>query len=242
MDSKISVIIPAYNEEEYLGRCLKSLKNQTETGFELIVVDNNSTDSTPAVARGFADRVLLCRKQGISSARNFGARHATGSILCFIDADSRVSRNWVKRVSRVFADNPRLHAISGLNLFEAENPLKFVWYNLYNLVVFTVLFIGNHFGVYFVAGNNMAITKELFLRVGGFPEFVGEDVRLSQQLRRYRLTVRFEPGMVILYSVRRFEKKGFFETLWLWFESTIKPIPESSYTECYSPPSQFPNE
>ena len=145
-------------------------------------------------------------------------------------------------MSRAFTRNTRLDAISGLNLFETENPLKFLWYNLYNLVVFTILFFGNRVGLYLVAGNNMAITKELFGRVGGFPEFVGEDVRLSQQLRLFRLNVGFWPGMIIFYSARRFEKKGFFETLWLWIESTLTPIPESSYAETFGRQPRFDHE
>ena len=113
----ISVIVPAYDEEAYLGRCLESLKNQTVTDFELIVVDNNSTDGTTRIAREYADTVLFCRRQGISSARNFGAAHASGEILCFIDADGVVSRGWVQKAMSAFFGPAKIDAVSGFNVF-----------------------------------------------------------------------------------------------------------------------------
>ncbi|MFH0875476.1 MAG: glycosyltransferase family 2 protein, partial [archaeon] len=87
----ISVIIPAYNEEKCITECLNSLKNQQFKDFELIVIDNNSKDSTSKIAKQYTKKVFLCKEQGISSARNFGAKKAKGKILCFIDADGIVS-------------------------------------------------------------------------------------------------------------------------------------------------------
>jgi len=65
---------------------------------------------------------------------------------------------------------------------------------MHNIIVFLSLFVGNHIGRPFVAGNNMAITKRLFLRAGGFPEFVAEDVKLSKLMRRYKPSVAFNPA------------------------------------------------
>jgi glycosyltransferase involved in cell wall biosynthesis len=228
---KISVIIPAYDEQAYFGACLESLKKQTLVAFELIVVDNNSVDATVQIASAYTYTVLSCSKQGISSARNFGAAHATGDIFCFIDADGVVCRRWVEKVASAFAEGKRIDALSGCNFFGGTTLPKIILYNTYNIIVFFSLFIGNHIGRPFVAGNNMAITKQLFLRAGGFPEFVGEDVRLSKQIRGYKPSVAFDPTMIITYSTRRFEKKGFFETLLLWIKSVWKETPESTYRE-----------
>ncbi|MBN2223284.1 MAG: glycosyltransferase family 2 protein [Deltaproteobacteria bacterium] len=174
MKRTISLIIPAYNEEAYRGACLESLKDQSFRDFELIVVDSNATDTTARVARFYIDIVLSCPQQGISAARNFGAAHASGDILCFIDADGIVSRHWVRHISTAFSGQKEIDAVCGFNLFRQTVLPKAVLYNLYNVIVFLSLLVSNHIGRPFVAGNNMPITKGLFLRVGGFPEFVGE--------------------------------------------------------------------
>jgi glycosyltransferase involved in cell wall biosynthesis len=231
MKPKISVIVPAYNEARYLGRCLDSLKNQSVSSFEIIVVDNNSDDDTVPIARAYTPIVLTCHDQGISSARNFGAARAAGDVLCFIDADGIVSRRWVEKVLDAFTGTKEIDALSGFNIFGGTTLPREVLYNSYNIVVFSSLFIGNHIGSPFVAGNNMAIKKHLFHRAGGFPEFVSEDVRLSKQIRRYKPSVAFDPTMVITYSTRRFEKNGFFETLLLWIRSVWEETPESGYRE-----------
>jgi glycosyltransferase involved in cell wall biosynthesis len=227
----ISVIIPAYDEEAYLGPCLESLKNQSFSEFELIVVDNNSSDGTARIARAYTDRILFCPRRGISSARNFGATHAAGDILCFIDADGIVSRNWIQRVALAFSRRNEIDAVSGFNVFYGAPFPKSILYNIYNGVVFLCLLVGNHTGRPFVAGNNMAMTKRLFLLAGGFPEFVAEDVRLSKLMRRYRPSVAFDPTMIIRYSSRRFVKKGFWATLFLWIRSVWEETPESTYRE-----------
>jgi glycosyltransferase involved in cell wall biosynthesis len=235
MKRTISVIIPAYDEQAYLGPCLESLKNQSVDDFELIVVDNNSTDETARIAREYADLVLSCPTQGISSARNFGAAHAAGDILCFIDADGIVSPDWVRGVLSTFSSQRRIDAVSGFNVFSGPALPKTILYNIYNIIVFVSLFVGNLIGRPLVAGNNMAITRRLFFRAGGFPEFVAEDVRLSKLIRVYKPSVTFNPTMIIAYSARRFEKKGFLPTLLLWIKSVWEETPESTYHEDFEP-------
>jgi len=117
MKRTISVIIPAYEEQAYLGPCLESLKNRYFDDFELIVVDNNSSDETVRIARDYTDIVLSCPNQGISSARNFGAAHTTGDILCFIDADGIVSEGWGKNVLSTVSGQGDIDAVSGCNVF-----------------------------------------------------------------------------------------------------------------------------
>src|SRR5258707_6468873 len=91
---KFSVIIPAYNEAEYLPRLLDSIEvaksnyNGGPENVEVIVADNCSTDRTAEVAANQGARVVTVAKRRIAAARNGGARVATGEILCFIDADS----------------------------------------------------------------------------------------------------------------------------------------------------------
>ena len=94
---KISVIVPAYNEEKYLAKTLKTLRNQTFKDYELIVVDNNSKDRTNEIAKKFADRVVVEKKKGYHNATRRGAKEAKAPIICFCDADSLYPRDWLEK-------------------------------------------------------------------------------------------------------------------------------------------------
>ena len=102
---KISVIIPTYNEEKVIANCLKSLMGQTLNDFEIIVVDDGSSDKTKQVLRNFQFPVsnfqLLEQKhRGPGMARNLGAKQAKGEILVFVDADMTFDKNFLKNLIR----------------------------------------------------------------------------------------------------------------------------------------------
>jgi len=97
---KISVVVPAYNEEKLIGKCLESLQNQTEKPFEIIVVDNNSIDKTAAVAKKFGARVIEEKEQGISFARNAGFNVAKSDIIARIDADTIAPVDWIEKIRK----------------------------------------------------------------------------------------------------------------------------------------------
>ena len=98
----VSIIVPAYNEEAVLERCIEAAIDQTVAAHEIIVVDNRSTDRTARIARSFADSSAVPvrlvgqhRTQGLIPTRNAGFDAATGAVLGRIDADSLVERDWV---------------------------------------------------------------------------------------------------------------------------------------------------
>ena len=106
---KFSVVIPAYNEEEFLPRLIESIE-VARANFagerdqvEVIVADNNSNDRTAAVAAEHGARVVRVAKRRIAAARNGGARAASGEILCFIDADSAVHPQTFNELERVMS-------------------------------------------------------------------------------------------------------------------------------------------
>ncbi len=100
----ISIIIPAYNEERYLARCLDSIAALTARPHEVIVVDNNSTDKTAKIARRYAFVTLLHEsRQGRVFAQNAGLNAAAGTVLARIDADSVVPPDWTARIAEYFA-------------------------------------------------------------------------------------------------------------------------------------------
>ncbi|MBE7439844.1 MAG: glycosyltransferase [Spirochaetales bacterium] len=100
---QVSVIIPALNEEETLGRTLRCLNSMEPPAFECIVVDGGSSDHTVAIADSLGARVLV-EKPGRSRQLNSGAREATGDILCFVHADTLVPDDLVVVLRRTLAD------------------------------------------------------------------------------------------------------------------------------------------
>src|SRR5689334_22582165 len=101
---KISLIICAYNEEKYLGDCLDSaIKNSNGNFFEIIVVDNASTDNTKLIAEKRPGvRVVKEERKGLTRARQRGYEEAKGDILAYLDADTKMPKGWVERVIKEF--------------------------------------------------------------------------------------------------------------------------------------------
>lgn len=98
---KISVIVPIYNVEKYIGRCLRSIKNQTFKDFEVLLIDDESPDGSAAVAEAFCredDRFRLFHKKngGLSDARNYGLERAAGEYISFIDSDDYIHRDFLR--------------------------------------------------------------------------------------------------------------------------------------------------
>lgn len=97
-DPLVSVVIPNFNYGKYLGKAIESVVSQTFDNLEIIVVDDGSTDNSLEVAGMYAKQILLLRKEngGVSSARNLGIQHSTGSFVCFLDADDFWEKNKIE--------------------------------------------------------------------------------------------------------------------------------------------------
>lgn len=100
MRKKISVIVPVYNIEGYIERCLKSIQKQTYPRFEVIIIDDGSTDNSLLLCQKFAKkyrnfRVISQKNQGLSAARNTGIKQATGDFLAFVDGDDEILPNFL---------------------------------------------------------------------------------------------------------------------------------------------------
>jgi len=102
----VSVIIPAYNEESTIESCLKSLLNQTieKDTYELIVVDDGSTDSTPEIIKRYPVKLFRQENSGPATARNLGAKNSSGEIILFTDADCIADPNWIEEMISPFID------------------------------------------------------------------------------------------------------------------------------------------
>lgn len=108
---EISVIVPVYNVEQYLDKCLQSLQKQNFDSYEVILVDDGSTDSSRKVAEHYANSyseifTLVCQEnKGLSGARNTGMGYAKGKYLCFVDSDDYVEENFLRKLYESMKEN-----------------------------------------------------------------------------------------------------------------------------------------
>ena len=138
MDEKprISVLVAAYNEEKDLPLCLDSIRSSdfAESKYELIVVDNNSTDKTAEIAKGYGARVIKEQKQGNTFAVSAGMKAAKGEIIAMTDADTIVDRTWLNEIDKLFQDE-RVVAATGtadiLTRSKVFNRLSEFFYELF---------------------------------------------------------------------------------------------------------------
>jgi glycosyltransferase involved in cell wall biosynthesis len=204
---------------------------QYEMPYEIIVVDNGCTDRTAEIANQMGCIIAREQKQGISHARNKGAEIATGDILCFIDGDGVLSRNWMFAANSCFS-KANIGAASGLSVYTHPNLLKAILYNQYVLVTNTGALISRLiFSRMIFAGNNFAIRKELFHRIGGYEDVIGEGMWLSRRFWQLKgFTGTFCPKMLLWNSPRGFEHFGFLKTLSYWARGAISRVSQRNYT------------
>lgn len=168
----ISVVIPVWNDPDRLRMCLEALESQTlgRERFEVIVVDNASTDDTPAVARSF-DRVQLLveQKKGSYSARNTGVRHARGKYIAFTDADCIPSPGWLANGLARIEEEPDLSVLGGkISLFATEGNSSRPCVNYERLFAFNQQRFVEKWGV--AATANLFCSRDLIQAVNGFNE------------------------------------------------------------------------
>ena len=219
---KITVVIPAYNEENFIGTTLKSLVNQTYKDFELIVVDNNSTDRTAEVAEKYGARVILEKQKGVAAARQAGFLKANGEIIASTDSDSIVPQNWIERIVTEFENDESLVAFGGLaNLY--SGPVSARAAGRYFFKAFWVIdkILS---GGWNLAGFNMAVRKDAFFKIGGFTTSLnmGEDIDLAKRLREVG-KVYVDTNFEVFVSGRRY-RNGLLEGVMTYAPSWIARV------------------
>jgi len=204
---KISVVIPVYNEEKYIKKCLDSLMKQTEKPDEIIVVDNNCTDKTISIVKKYKNvKVIKEERQGITAARNAGFNKAVSDIIARCDADTILPDNWLKTIKKIFSLNKSVVAITqpvifyDIPLFSQMTTFMVSLFYIYLLI--PRLFIG----AYPLVGPALAITKKVWNQVKNEvcldDRLVHEDIDLSFHIRKYG-KIYLNKEVVIKASGRR---------------------------------------
>lgn len=179
---RFSVVIPAYNEAELLGNCLDSLLAQDfRDPYEIIVVDNNSTDATADVARSRGVTVVHEPRPGVCSARQCGTTAARGEIVVSTDADTTFGSNWLSRIDRAFRDDPARVAVAGPCRF-SDPPW---WGRAYAAVLFAVVgLVARLTGrVLYVTATNIAFRKSEWPGYDTEATQGGDELDLLRRLR-----------------------------------------------------------
>jgi glycosyltransferase involved in cell wall biosynthesis len=201
---RFSVVIPAYNEADFIGGCLESLLTQDFQGpYEIIVVDNNSTDGTADLARSYGVTVVHQPKAGVCSARQCGTAAANGEIVVSTDADTVFSSGWLSRIDRAFLADPARVAVAG--------PCRFVeppwWGRAYTWVLFSVVsLIAWMTGrILYVTATNIAFRKSEWPGYDTEATQGGDELGLLRRLRS-RGPVAFDLGNPTFTSSRRLHR------------------------------------
>jgi len=200
----LSVVVPAYNEEKYLGETLKTIFTQDypRESYEVIVADNNSTDNTKEIAAKAGARVVVCLQKGVSATRQTGFEAARGEILVGTDSDTLVPFDWLTKINLVFQDES-IVAVTGSATLDSKSFLnRFLAKYLFPATMYALFF----FGKKSLNGFNFAVKAEAFRLVGGFDKNLvsAEDVDLGMRLAKIGNVV-FKPDLTVVTSSRRID-------------------------------------
>ncbi|MDP2709055.1 MAG: glycosyltransferase family 2 protein [bacterium] len=219
---KLSLVIPAHNEAELIGNCLKSILSEIKGknyDLEIIAVNNASTDGTREIIASFPEVKLVDEPdKGLVKARRAGYLASSGELVANLDADTRMTPGWFDRVLEEFNKNPKLVALSGPHIYydisvKARAAVKAFYYSGYFFYLINryILKIGS-----MLQGGNFVIKRTALEEIGGFNsdfDFWGEDADLARRLQKVG-DVKFTFDLPIYASGRRLEKEGIAKTGW----------------------------
>jgi len=203
----LSVVVPAYNEETTLINCLFSIEaeaDRTRRPYEIIVVDNNSTDSTATLARDFGVKVVSEPRKGVTRARQTGFEASKYDIVAFIDADSVLPKFWLDYAIQDL-DDPRVVAATG--------PLVYPDISIFKRSITAIFYIIAsviHMFLPMTTGGNFIVKRSAFIQSGGFDtniEFYGDDTDIAKKLAKVGKIV-FDFNLFMYTSSRRMQNEG----------------------------------
>jgi cellulose synthase/poly-beta-1,6-N-acetylglucosamine synthase-like glycosyltransferase len=218
---QLAFVIPAYNEQALIGKCVESvlaeIKRSGRTGIDVVVVNNNSTDRTAEVAGAYEGvRVVDEKQKGLVSARDGGFKATTAELVANIDADTMVPPGWLDVVFAEFEKDDKLVCLSGpyvyYDLSAWNRFLISTFYGLTKLIYWLnryVLRVGS-----VVQGGNFVFRRDAWIKAGGYNreiKFYGEDTDVAVRLSKVG-KVKFIFKLKMLTSGRRLAEEGVVRT------------------------------
>jgi glycosyltransferase involved in cell wall biosynthesis len=199
---RISVVVCVYNGEKQIAECLSALEGVDYPDYEVIVVDDGSTDSTAAIAGRFPVRLISTENRGLSAARNVGLSSATGAIIAYIDGDAYPEPEWLKRLAMVFLKTDYI-GVGGPNIPPPSDPpvaqcvARAPGGPIHVLISDTE---AEH-----IPGCNMAFRRAALLEICGFDaqfRVAGDDVDICWRLQERGWKLGFSPTAVVFHHRR----------------------------------------
>lgn len=219
---KVSFSIPAYNEEAFIGKCLRSvLAEIARSGVdaEVVVVNNASTDRTKEIALSFRGVCVVDEyKKGLTHARAAGMRATDGEVIANVDADTMLPKGWLTTVARRFEGDKKLVALSGPFIYYDLSLVDRALTRFFYFVGY-LMYLVNHFILRtgaMLQGGNFVIRRDAFEQIGGFDTsiaFYGEDTDVACRLAKVGKVV-WTWQLPIYSSGRRLEVEGIVTTGW----------------------------
>jgi exopolysaccharide biosynthesis polyprenyl glycosylphosphotransferase len=237
----ISVIIPAYNAERNIEKCIRALENQSlsRDKYEILVINDGSDDHTGDLARDTSARVIDQKNQGPAVARNEGVRHAEGDIVVFTDSDCIPDVHFLEEMIRPFSNT----AVVGVKGAYRTQQTK-IWAR-FAQVEFMERYakLSRSESIDFVDSYAAAFRKSIFCRVGGFdahfPVANNEDVDLSYKIARLGHPMVFNPNAIVYHThpdtAYKYLKLKFSRAYWRML--VYRKFPEKIVSDSYTPQS-----
>jgi glycosyltransferase involved in cell wall biosynthesis len=236
----VSIIIPTYNGAKRIEKCLTTLSQQDYKGeFEIIVVDDGSTDDTQQTIKKFKEVTLIQKKNaGPATARNHGANIAKGEILLFTDDDCVPMPDWISQMVQPFLDNPELVGVKGAyRTHQPELTARFVqleYEDKYDVMA-------KHEYIDFIDTYSAGYRRDIFLKYDGFdtsfPVACAEDQELSFRIGRDGHKMKFIPQAIVYHthpnSVLSYIKKKYKFAFWKML--ALKKNPEKLKGDTHTP-------
>lgn len=217
---ELSFVIPAFNEEKYIGNCLASIRTRLREAMvnaEIIVVNNGSTDRTKAIASSFQGVTIVDEpEKGLSRARQAGYNAASGDLIANIDADNVLPCGWIEKVLREFEEDRKMVALSGPLVYYDLTAAQRIFTKAFYCIGY-VCYVVNHYVLRsggMLQGGNFVLRRSALEKVGGYNtdiEFYGEDTDIARKMQKAG-KIKFTFALPMLSSGRRLANEGVFLT------------------------------
>lgn len=204
-----SIIIPTLNEGSFLPKLLTDLKKQISKDFEVIIVDGHSEDDTEKIAKSYKKdlrlNVINVSKRNVSYQRNYGAKIAKSNFLVFLDADSRISRVFFRRLKKIILKERGLVFLPTLVPDEKTAQAQVI-FNLTNRLIE----ISQVLGKPLASGGSIIIEKNFYHLVKGFDEslFIAEDHNLLKKINQWGVRAKILRTLKVTFNLRRMRNEG----------------------------------
>ncbi len=240
---EVSVVIPAYNAEKTIGKCIVSILNQSFGGdYEIIVVDDGSKDGTGKIVQKILKgnknvRLVKQPNGGPAKARNRGARESKGKLVLFTDSDCIADKNWIKEMVAPFKAG---NIVGSQGRYKILNPdslvARFVQYEIEERYE-RMAKIGS---IDFIGSYSAAYKRDVFLQFNGFDESFkiasGEDPEISYRMAAKGLKMIFAPKAIVYHphpdSLKRYLKMKYGRGY--WGQLLYKKHPEKKKGQAYN--------